>query len=97
MFFLYTIFLCKDCIVYIYIKLIIQDNRSKKLNFNPDGKKHYVYRIIDYTRTEKQHYYGSHTPKKEGCQIIKEDYINISLLHSEDNGYLEITNKISKT
>jgi hypothetical protein len=48
----------------IYKNLVLQDERSKKLNFKPDGREHYVYRITDYTRTEKEHYYGSHTPEK---------------------------------
>ena len=48
----------------IYKKLVLQDKRSKKLNFEPDSREHYVYRITDHTRTEKEHYYGSHTPRK---------------------------------
>ncbi len=47
----------------IYKKLVLQDERSKKLDFNVDGREHYVYRITDYTRTEEEHYYGSHTPE----------------------------------
>jgi len=58
----------------IYKKLVIQDIRSKKLDFTPDGRKHYVYRVTDYTRNEKQHYYGSHTPHKyyKGNNLIEE-------------------------
>jgi len=48
----------------IYKNLVLQDERSKKLNFEPDGREHYVYRVTDHTRTEKEHYYGSHTPQK---------------------------------
>jgi len=48
----------------IYKKSVLQDKRSKKLNFEPDGREHYVYRITDYTRSEKEHYYGSHTPER---------------------------------
>ena len=51
--------------IVIYKKLVLQDKRSKKLDFKPDGREHYVYRITDYTRGEKEHYIGSHTPKKE--------------------------------
>jgi len=58
----------------IYRKLVLQDERSKKLDFTSDGRKHYVYRVTDYTRNEKQHYYGSHTPKKnyKGNNLIEE-------------------------
>jgi len=48
----------------IYKKLVLQDERSKKLNFEPDGREHYVYRITDYTRNMEENYYGSHTPHK---------------------------------
>jgi len=48
----------------IYKNLVLQDKRSKKLDFGPDGREHYVYRITDYTRDIEEHYYGSHTPKK---------------------------------
>jgi hypothetical protein len=48
----------------IYKNLVLQDERSKKLCFKPDGREHYVYRITDYTRDEKEHYIGSHTPSK---------------------------------
>ena len=47
----------------IYKKLVLQDERSKELIFEADGREHYVYRVTDYTRTEKEHYYGSHTPR----------------------------------
>jgi hypothetical protein len=47
-----------------YHTQIKQDERYQKLNFSPDGRDHYVYRVTDYTRTYKQHYYGSHTPPK---------------------------------
>jgi len=47
-----------------YHAQIKQDERYQKLDFSVDGREHYVYRITDYTRTEKQHYYGSHTPRK---------------------------------
>ena len=43
---------------------VLQNPKSEKLDFQSDGREHYVYRITDYTRTEKQHYYGSHTPTK---------------------------------
>ena len=59
----------------IYKKLVLQDKRSKKLNFKPDGREHYVYRITDYTRTEKEHYYGSHTPQKnKKYSTLKEEF-----------------------
>jgi len=54
----------------IYKNLVLQDERSKKLNFEPDGREHYVYRITDYTRSEKEHYYGSHTPKNSKDLIL---------------------------
>lgn len=57
----------------IYKKLVLQDPRSKKLDFNPDGKKHYVYRVTDYTRNEEKHYYGSRTAKLSN---IIEDFWN---------------------
>jgi len=38
--------------------------KYKKLDFTPDGREHYVYRVTDYTRDVNQHYYGSHTPPK---------------------------------
>jgi len=44
---------------------ILEDPRSNKLNFNIDGREHYVYRVTDYTRTINQHYYGAHTPSKD--------------------------------
>jgi len=47
----------------IYKKLALQDERSKELDFDKDGREHYVYRVTDYTRTDKEHYYGSHTPE----------------------------------
>jgi hypothetical protein len=47
-----------------YHTQIKSDERYKKLKFAPDGREHYVYRVTDYTRTENQHYYGSHTPPK---------------------------------
>lgn len=49
----------------MYKEAVFKDERIKKLNFEPDGREHYVYRVTDYTRTEKQQYYGSHTPKKD--------------------------------
>jgi len=45
-----------------YKDLVLQDERTKELDFNVDGREHYVYRVTDYTRTEEEHYYGSHTP-----------------------------------
>lgn len=48
----------------IYKNLVLEDKRSIKLDFKPDGRHHYVYRVTDYIRTEKEHYYGSHTPSK---------------------------------
>jgi len=45
-----------------YKNLVLE--KSHKLNFKPDGREHYVYRVTDYTRTEEMHYIGSHTPKK---------------------------------
>lgn len=47
----------------IYKKLILKNQNSNKLNFNPDGRKHYVYRITDFTRNSEEHYYGSRTSK----------------------------------
>jgi hypothetical protein len=49
----------------IYKKLVLQDERSKKLNFNKDGRKHYVYRVTDYSRIKEQHYIGSRTSSKD--------------------------------
>lgn len=47
-----------------YKKMIMLDKRSEKFNFIKDDREHYVYRVTDYSRNEKQHYYGSHTPAK---------------------------------
>ncbi len=51
-----------------YRTLAIEANKllpeDKKLNFNIDGREHYVYRVTDYTRNIKEHYYGSRTPPK---------------------------------
>ncbi len=38
---------------------ILKDSRSKNLNFKPDNRVHYVYRVSHLV--EKQHYYGSKT------------------------------------
>ena len=53
----------------IYKKLVLIEEqrrltKDKKLFFEPDDREHYIYRVTDYTRTEKEHYYGSHTPEK---------------------------------
>jgi len=48
----------------IYKNLILENPKSKKLNFEPDGREHYIYRVTDYTRDKERHYYGSHTPPK---------------------------------
>ena len=52
-----------------YRTLAIEANEmlpdDKKLDFNIDGREHYVYRVTDYTRDINQHYYGSHTPPKD--------------------------------
>lgn len=59
----------------IYKNEVLKDTRIKKLNFEPDGRVHYVYRITDYTRTEKEHYYGSRsTPKHDPGKDILEDF-----------------------
>ena len=55
----------------IYKKEVLQDCRSSKLTFKPDGRKYYVYRITDLTRTNEEHYYGSRISKKEN---IIEDF-----------------------
>jgi len=51
-----------------YKTLILKMNElkhvNKQLDFVPDGREHYVYRVTDYNRNVKQHYYGSHTPPK---------------------------------
>ena len=46
-----------------YKNIISIDPRYIDLNFKPDGREHYVYRITDLDRTEEQHYIGSHTPR----------------------------------
>ncbi|MEA3452324.1 MAG: hypothetical protein U9Q83_10545, partial [Bacteroidota bacterium] len=57
----------------IYKKIVLQDERSKKLNFNSDGREHYVYRVTDYTRNLNKHYYGSRTPPKNKLYKFLED------------------------
>ena len=44
-----------------YKKLIFEDKRSIKFDFNDSGKIHYVYRITEIKTNE--HYYGSRTQK----------------------------------
>jgi len=56
----------------IYKKLVLieeqrridEEGKDRILFFEPDGREHYVYRVTDSTRSEKDHYYGSHTPHK---------------------------------
>ena len=55
----------------VYKKLVLieeqrrmNEGEGRILFFEPDGREHYVYRVTDHTRSEKEHYYGSHTPKK---------------------------------
>jgi len=56
----------------VYKKLVLieeqrrmdEEGEERILFFEPDGREHYVYRVTDHTRSEKEHYYGSHTPKK---------------------------------
>ena len=59
----------------IYKNLVLQDERSEKLNFVKDCRKHYVYRVTDYTRSKEENYYGSRsTPKKNPKRDIIEDF-----------------------
>jgi len=46
----------------VYKNLVLQNERSQKLNFDIDGREHYVYRVTDGETGE--YYYGSHTPAK---------------------------------
>ncbi len=45
-----------------YKEKVIADPRSEKLNFDPDGRLHYVYRVSSLL--EENHYYGSKTDTK---------------------------------
>ena len=48
----------------IYKNLVLQDERVTKLNFIPDDRAHYVYRVTDYTRNIEENYYGSRSTAK---------------------------------
>ncbi len=43
-----------------YKKWILEDPRSEKLNFEPDGRNHYAYRV---SKDRNNHYYGSRTDR----------------------------------
>ncbi len=58
----------------VYKNLVLQDERSYKLNFKPDGRKHYVYRLINLTLDTKENYYGSRSiPKNNPNKDIMEN------------------------
>ncbi len=44
-----------------YKERVLNDPRSEKLDFNPDGRNHYVYRV-----SREEHYYGSKSEKLGG-------------------------------
>lgn len=56
----------------IYKKLVLieerqritEDNKPKVLDFKPDGRSHYVYKVTDNHDPLEKYYYGSHTPAK---------------------------------
>ncbi len=56
----------------IYKKLVLieeqqritEDNKPKVLNFEPDSRSHYVYKVTDNHDPLEKYYYGSHTPTK---------------------------------
>jgi len=54
-----------------YKNTILKNNRRSILNFNPDGREHYVYRLTNLTDIEKPYYYGSRTKVKNN---IIEDF-----------------------
>ncbi len=56
-----------------YKSSIMLDGRSEKLNFNIDGRNHFVYRITHIIR--KLHYYGSKTGE---LSVLGESYISSS-------------------
>jgi len=50
----------------IYKNKVLQDKRINKLNFTPDGRLYYVYRVTDLET--KEYYYGSRVKIKENIE-----------------------------
>ncbi len=61
-----------------YKEWILKDPRSEKLDFNPDGRNHYVYRV-----SKEEHYYGS---KSELIGVLGE---SIGIKYFTSSNYLE--------
>ncbi len=57
-----------------YKKSVVEDPRSEKLDFTPDGRNHYVYRVTK----DREHYYGSRTD-------LNEDTIGVTYFTSSCN------------
>ena len=65
-----------------YKTQILKDPRSSKLNFDIDGRLHFVYRITHIFNLE--YYYGSHSPKK-GNKKQPKDIIGVTYFSSSKN------------
>ena len=83
-----------------------EEGKSKKLDFTSDNRKHYVYRVTDYTRNIEEHYYGSRsTPKKNPKRDITDDFWsyrtsskhNTILLENKENYKVKIIKVFNNT
>ncbi len=78
-------------------KEVLKDPRSKKLNFKPDGRNHYVYRVSHIL--EEQYYYGSRTEDADdtiGCgYYTSSNYLKKEFEESPENYKVKIIKRFN--